>query len=791
MVDRVTNQAGDASIAANWTPSGVPVSGDRISVNHAMTNFSGTVGDLSTAVAITLNAGGSLTLGGAMQTEGAGDGILFNGGSLIQGAYLHTHAPTVNGTTALTYSGTAGHVQTHTANGPGLVFSNVNGATSATALNRPDGTSDTWVVNWPNYSITDFGDGVAVRGATISLGAVDTFSWQGGRFVRNGQLNLNFKYQDISFDVDSVAIGMFVGADYVVGANNSQPIYVQNFPSAPTVTPKMTNCLVYDSTPNTRYQILFGYAIGIMDISGSRFINYGYDNSNGNPAPNDYSVLIADDVSVWRTAGVLGTDQDINVGIRDRSGNVSMSRATFVGNKESGLHLPTITGDVTELVYNDWIFDGCGINSNNEIGDQPIINSGTVKLVRPIYVHHAGGPQPSLSGSTGTFKMDRGTFHQAANILGGELAANPNAWGAMKNNIFSAPYKGRAFVDGGGLMPDQNLDDIDYNAFIISEMDVTNVPHPQYANQPGYFGADVLTHAAYGLNDIAITNFQFTDSTRQAKNWAGSLGYTADLAGLEQAILANFGIDSNGDVVAPDVNASPAAYRTYVTDGYTSSNAADLLGAGLAGVDIGAVAISSSNQTPVVATPIPDQTDEEVATISLDVSANFSDPDVADTLTFSDPTGSLPAGLTISAAGVISGTINIGEAVGSPHSVTIRATDSGTPTAFVEDTFTWTVTAVATLSFLSADTGNHSFVDTTGAQITNISGLHWAVFAGQDVGAFAGAPISAGVNGVIDGAGEMVLALSGASGLTPGDPVTVLIHNASWTLAGIFKEVVD
>lgn len=63
---------------------------------------------------------------------------------------------------------------------------------------------------------------------------------------------------------------------------------------------------------------------------------------------------------------------------------------------------------------------------------------------------------------------------------------------------------------------------------------------------------------------------------------------------------------------------------------------------------------TDANQAPVLDTPIPDQ----VCTIGvafgpLDVSGNFSDPD-ADPLTFS-ATG-LPVGLTISSAGVISGT---------------------------------------------------------------------------------------------------------------------------------------
>lgn len=88
---------------------------------------------------------------------------------------------------------------------------------------------------------------------------------------------------------------------------------------------------------------------------------------------------------------------------------------------------------------------------------------------------------------------------------------------------------------------------------------------------------------------------------------------------------------------------------------------------------------------PVVVTPIVDQSNAESDVVSLDVSGNFSD---SGTLTFT-ATG-LPTTLTISSAGVISGTIDVGQAASSPFTVEVTASD-GTDT--VSDTFTWTVTA--------------------------------------------------------------------------------------------------
>ena len=97
-----------------------------------------------------------------------------------------------------------------------------------------------------------------------------------------------------------------------------------------------------------------------------------------------------------------------------------------------------------------------------------------------------------------------------------------------------------------------------------------------------------------------------------------------------------------------------------------------------------------SNVDPVVTTPIADQTDSDADAVSLNVSSNFSDGGGdSDSLSFSDPSGSLPDSLSISLAGVISGTLDSDASNSGPYSVTIRATDD--MGGFVEDTFTWTV----------------------------------------------------------------------------------------------------
>ena len=80
---------------------------------------------------------------------------------------------------------------------------------------------------------------------------------------------------------------------------------------------------------------------------------------------------------------------------------------------------------------------------------------------------------------------------------------------------------------------------------------------------------------------------------------------------------------------------------------------------------------------PVVDTPIPDQSDTDLASVSLDISGNFSDADVTDTLTYTIQSG-LPigTGFTIdSLTGVFSGTATAADEAAQPLNVVVRCTD--------------------------------------------------------------------------------------------------------------------
>ncbi len=100
------------------------------------------------------------------------------------------------------------------------------------------------------------------------------------------------------------------------------------------------------------------------------------------------------------------------------------------------------------------------------------------------------------------------------------------------------------------------------------------------------------------------------------------------------------------------------------------------------------VTIDGTNDGPVVSTPIADQTDQDSAVVSLDISGNFADVDTSDTLTYS-ATG-LPPGLSLDpATGIISGTLDASASSGSTYTVQVTASDGSTS---VSDEFIWLVT---------------------------------------------------------------------------------------------------
>ena len=151
-------------------------------------------------------------------------------------------------------------------------------------------------------------------------------------------------------------------------------------------------------------------------------------------------------------------------------------------------------------------------------------------------------------------------------------------------------------------------------------------------------------------------------------------------------------------------------------------------GSGQSTADTFDLTVANTNDAPVLSAPIADRSTNEDAAFAYDASANFSDEDVGDSLTYSAALsggGSLPAWLSINpSTGVLSGTPANGDVGGI--SVTVTATDGDVS---VSDTFDLTVVNVNDAPVVSVTIADRS-TDEDAAFTYNAS----ANFADVDVG---------------------------------------------------------
>lgn len=166
--------------------------------------------------------------------------------------------------------------------------------------------------------------------------------------------------------------------------------------------------------------------------------------------------------------------------------------------------------------------------------------------------------------------------------------------------------------------------------------------------------------------------------------------YRVSVYTWEDNASATFSLALNGATVASGVTSGPAGtwkrlgpYDVTITNGalaITSSGGSTNL-SGLV-VERGT---ASGNQAPTVASPGNQTSTRGVAIAPLTISA--ADPDAGQTVTYA-ATG-LPAGLSIApSTGIVTGV----PTVAGSSTVTVRATDNGTPAQSGTATFTWTVT---------------------------------------------------------------------------------------------------
>ncbi|MEW8230357.1 MAG: hypothetical protein AB2745_08540 [Candidatus Thiodiazotropha endolucinida] len=595
MTDFTATQAGDAKDGGTYgnTSPGVEGTdypdftngGDTLDDGgFALTNVSGILGD-DTATP-PLSVGGTVTLSGDLELRPGDEAVAFNDGTLEQGAHSISIEPNDNAATLISLAGSG----TSYWNASGAIHHdgtrNSNGTCEGLVMPETFNPSYNFQVNWPGVKYYGFGNGTSTMGLFWNGWAGDSFVWNGGKYTDCGQLRPNLGpqgfQQQTTFSINAVAIGAWRGT-FGASGSTDHPIRLQNLIASPTTMPEMTNCLFFNDDPADNYQLPIEWSgSGEIDVSGSVFLNFGVS----------CGYLDANLDNTWFVITTETADISIGIG-RDATSTQSFNGVSITGNAPNA-HLISINGSGSAVTYtiNDLFVDGCGYTYPGDRGDMPLIYSQTVTLNNVLQVHSGGGINPSL-GSDADININRGTFHLAVNILCGEGAgagSNATMIRDVKNCIFSDPYGDAAFTDGGGNMTDQTAADVDYNAFIETEMRPNNIAHPTLGDD-GYFDNDMAGHLSYGTNDMHVTDFQFTDSSRHGYVWANSLGYANSEQGLEDAVLAGFGVTITGADQTADTNATRANYRAYLEAGFTSANTS-LQGAGEGGVDVGAFDIS-------------------------------------------------------------------------------------------------------------------------------------------------------------------------------------------------------
>jgi len=152
---------------------------------------------------------------------------------------------------------------------------------------------------------------------------------------------------------------------------------------------------------------------------------------------------------------------------------------------------------------------------------------------------------------------------------------------------------------------------------------------------------------------------------------------TFNMTGAPASLAINNGIIS-GTLLETDVSNSPYSIQITADDGQNTITDTFILTVVFAG-------------RPTLVTAIVNQTNIEGDSVSLDISANFVDPD-SDPLTFTLANG--PANLSIdNNTGVISGNLSASDSAASPYTVNIKASDG---VFEIKTTFTWTVNAPPT-----------------------------------------------------------------------------------------------
>lgn len=323
----------------------------------------------------------------------------------------------------------------------------------------------------------------------------------------------------------------------------------------------------------------------------------------------------------------------------------------------------------------------------------------------------------SVSGSGSATLVLSGTLSNLNAYLGSGSAPvftpAANASGTVTLTMTSS--------DGGNTGSGGTLSDSDTRAITVSAVNdapVITLPatiagiEDTALTIPGGAGGIVITDVDAASRSISVT--------LSVPAGTGSLAWTST-AFIGAVGSGSTSITLSGQVSA--INAAIAAGKLVFTptQDQTASVTLSLLvndngntgsGGALTGTGSTLLTFSPVNDAPA-AGALSSRMAVDGASASFSVAAAFSDADAGDTLTFTAV--NLPAGLSISAAGVISGTISptaSSGGTGGVYTVTVRGTDGAGD--YAEASFTYTVTNPAPVARNDSFTTSEDIALTTG-----------------------------------------------------------------------------
>jgi len=236
-----------------------------------------------------------------------------------------------------------------------------------------------------------------------------------------------------------------------------------------------------------------------------------------------------------------------------------------------------------------------------------------------------------------------------------------------------------------------------------------------------------------GSNGFVIHGIDSYDESRNAVSNAGDINYdgindlivgapSADVndeshVGQSYVVFGGTNVGGSGTLEVSSLNGSNGFVINGIDAedqvGFFVSNAGDINNDGIDDLLIGTsnagenyVVFGNANHAPTVTSEIPDQNTTTGSSVSWDISSNFTDIDVGDTLTYTAT--NLPTGLSLdTGTGIISGTV--ADSAIATHSITVTASDGNR--GIVSDTFDITVSNGLHSFFNLADiNGSNGFV---------------------------------------------------------------------------------